>query len=556
MEQFDVLIVGAGLSGIGAGARLRMDCPDKTFAILEGREASGGTWDLFRYPGVRSDSDMYTLGYRFRPWRDGKAIADAPAILNYIRETSAEYDLDKEIRYGHRVKKAEWSSGEARWTVQVDVSSPHVSKGSTEEERLTQSRKAAKEEREEDLTQSRKVAKEEREEGLTQSRKVAKEVREEQEFPQSRKHANESQGETKTFTCSFLYLCTGYYDYDAGYTPKWPGFENYTGVIVHPQKWDETLDYAGKRILVIGSGATAVTLVPAMAETAEHVTMLQRSPTYIVTMPSTDKIANALRAVLPAKAAYAMTRWKNVIRQMFFFELARRRPSMMKKMIAKGVRAELGEELAEQHFKPNYNPWDQRLCIVPDSDLFDAIREGRASVVTGEIETFTSNGARLNGGDELEADIIVTATGLVLKIMAGLTLVVDGETVDLSKKIAYKGMMYNDVPNLAQAFGYTNASWTLKCDLTSEYVCRLINYMDEHDHSACTPRLNDPSVKREPAIDFNSGYVLRAIDEIPGQGSKMPWRLHQNYFKDVRMLRYGRFEDGVMEFARTQTNNS
>lgn len=541
MQHFDVLIIGAGLSGIGAGARLRMDCPTKTFAILEGREASGGTWDLFRYPGVRSDSDMYTLGYRFRPWRDGKAIADGPAILNYIRETSAEYDLDKEIRYGHRVKRAEWSSEESRWTVQIDVSSPLSSKGSTEEESLTQSRKDAREEtEEEDIPQSRKDAKEEKEEDLTQSRQDVK----------------ETQRKTRTFTCGFLYLCTGYYDYEAGYTPEWPGFENYKGVIVHPQKWPETFNYAGKRVLVIGSGATAVTLVPAMAETAKHVTMLQRSPTYIVTMPSTDKIANALRAVLPAKAAYAMARWKNIIRQMFFYELARRRPSTMKKMIAKGVRAELSEELAEQHFKPKYNPWDQRLCIVPDSDLFNAIRVARASVVTGEIETFTSNGVKLTGGDEIEADIIVTATGLVLKIMAGLTLVVDGETVDLSKKIAYKGMMYNDVPNLAQAFGYTNASWTLKCDLTSEYVCRLINYMDEHDYAACTPRLNDPSVKREPAIDFNSGYVLRAIDKIPGQGSKMPWRLHQNYFKDVRMLRYGRFEDGVMEFTHGQANNS
>lgn len=520
MEHFDVLIVGAGLSGIGAGARLRMDCPTKTFAILEGREASGGTWDLFRYPGVRSDSDMYTLGYRFRPWRDGKAIADGPAILNYIRETSAEYDLDKDIRYGHRVKNAEWSSDEARWTIQVDVSSPSLSKGSTEEEDLPQSRKDDRQEKEEDPPQRRKDAR----------------------------------PEVKLFTCSLLYLCTGYYSYESGYTPEWPGFENYKGVIVHPQKWPKSLDHADKNVLVIGSGATAVTLVPAMAETARHVTILQRSPTYIVTMPSTDKIANALRTVLPAKAAYAMARWKNIIRQMFFYELARRRPSTMKKMIAKGVRAELGEELAEQHFKPNYNPWDQRLCIVPDSDLFNAIRGGSASVVTGEIETFTSKGVRLTGGDEIEADIIVTATGLVLKIMAGLTLVVDGETVDLSKKIAYKGMMYNDVPNLAQAFGYTNASWTLKCDLTSEYVCRLISYMDKHDHSACTPRLNDPTVGREPAIDFNSGYVLRAIDEIPGQGSKMPWRLHQNYFKDVRMLRYGRFDDGVMEFRPRSSN--
>ena len=491
MGHFDVLIVGAGLSGIGAGAHLRMECPDKSFVILEGREALGGTWELFRYPGLRSDSDMYTLGYRFRPWRDAKAIADGPAILKYIRETANEYDLNDKIRYGHRVKFAEWSSAESRWTVEVEI---------------------------------------------------------EKDLPQSRKAAKEPQSETKTFTCNFLYLCTGYYTYKSGYTPEWPGFDSYKGTIVHPQKWPENLDYAGKKVLVIGSGATAVTLVPAMAASAKHVTMLQRSPTYIVSMPSTDKIADSLRAVLPEKAAYALTRWKNIVRQMFFYELSRRRPSMMKRIVAKGVRGKLGEEVTNAHFMPKYDPWDQRLCLVPDSDLFNAIREGRASVVTGEIETFTEKGVRLTNGEEIDAEIIVTATGLVLKIMSGLTLVVDGEVVDLSKKIAYKGMMYNDVPNLAQAFGYTNASWTLKCDLTSEYVCRLIKYMDKNGFASCTPRLNDPSVMREPAIDFNSGYVLRALDQIPSQGSKMPWRLYQNYFKDLRMLRYGRLDDGAMEF--------
>ncbi|MBK9153338.1 MAG: NAD(P)/FAD-dependent oxidoreductase [Chloracidobacterium sp.] len=499
MQHFDVLIVGAGLSGIGAGAHLRMNCPDKTFAILEGREAMGGTWDLFRYPGVRSDSDMYTLGYRFRPWRDGKAIADAPAILKYIRDTASEYDLDKEIRYGHRVRRAEWNSEEARWRVEVEIT--------------------------EDLPQSRKDAKagsDEIEGELTGTRTVE-------------------------FSCKFLYLCTGYYKYEEGYTPEWPGFEKFEGVVVHPQKWPEDLDYAGRRVLVIGSGATAVTLVPAMAETAEHVTMLQRSPTYVVSMPAQDRIANTLRSLLPEKAAYAATRWKNVLRQMFFYELSKKRPSIMKRLVEKGVRNELGDEYLE-HFRPKYNPWDQRLCLVPDSDLFASIRDGRASVVTGEIAEFTSGGVKLTNGEELKADIIVTATGLVLKIMSGLTLVVDGEKVDLSKKIAYKGMMYNDVPNLAQAFGYTNASWTLKCDLTSEYVCRLINYMDEKGFASCTPRLRDPGVRPEPALDFNSGYVLRALHEMPSQGSKMPWRLHQNYFKDVRMIRYGRLDDGTMEF--------
>jgi len=495
MEHFDVLIIGAGLSGIGAGAHLRMMCPDKTFAILEGRERTGGTWDLFRYPGVRSDSDMFTLGYRFKPWSDPKAIADAPAILNYIRETVAEYDLDKEIRYGHRVTRAEWSSEEAKWTVRC---SPPFEGGV-------------------DAASAGGVV-------------------------------NGNPTADLAFTCSFLYLCTGYYKYESGYTPDWPGFGSYKGSVVHPQKWPEDLDYSNKNVLVIGSGATAVTLVPAMAETAKHVTMLQRSPTYVVTMPSRDKIANGLRRLLPAKAAYAATRWKNVLRQMFFYELSKKRPSMMKNLIAKGVKKEIGEEQLEKHFRPKYNPWDQRLCLVPDSDLFKVLREKRASIVTGEIETFTETGVRLKDGEELEADIIVTATGLVLKIMDGLTLDVDGETVALSTKLAYKGMMYNDVPNLAQAFGYTNASWTLKCDLTSEYVCRLINHMDANGYSSCTPRLNDPTIEREPALDFNSGYVLRALDEIPSQGSKHPWRLHQNYFKDVRMIRHGKLDDGTMEF--------
>jgi len=486
MEHFDVLIIGAGLSGIGAGARLSMECPGKTFAILEGREASGGTWDLFRYPGVRSDSDMYTLGYSFRPWSDQKAIADGPSILNYIRETSTEYDLDKEIRYGHRVRRAEWSSETSKWTVEVEVG--------------------------EDLPQSGKDAK------------------------------------LKNFTCNFLYLCTGYYEYEQGYTPVWPGFDEYKGTTIHPQKWPEDLDYTGKSVLVIGSGATAVTLVPAMAETAEHVTMLQRSPTYIVTMPSQDKIANFFRSVLPAKTAYVLARWKNVFRQMFFYELSRKYPSAMKRLIAKGIKKVIGNKTAEDHFTPDYNPWDQRLCVVPDSDLFNVIRDGLASVVTGNIETFTDTGVELSGGERIDADIIVTATGLVLRIMAGLELVVDGETVDLSKVTAYKGMMYSDVPNLAQAFGYTNASWTLKCDLTAEYVCRLLKYMDEKGFASCVPRLNDPTVRPEPVLDFTSGYVLRALDTLPSQGSKAPWKLHQNYVKDLSMLRYGRVDDTAMEF--------
>ena len=509
-EHFDVLIIGAGLSGIGAGAHLRMECPAKTFAILEGREAMGGTWDLFRYPGVRSDSDMFTLGYRFRPWSDPKAIADGPAILNYIHETSEEYDLDKEIRYGHRLKRAEWSTETSQWTVTAEIAGSESplqrASGSTHDAS-----------------------------GPTESRLTAG-------------------FRTVELTCNFLYLCTGYYDYDQGYTPEWPGFDEYTGTIVHPQKWPADLDYSGKKVLVIGSGATAVTLVPAMAKAADHVTMLQRSPTYVVSMPAEDKIANTLRAVLPAKAAYALTRWKNVLRQMFFYTLSRKKPEIMKNLIAKGVKNEIGEEYLEKHFRPKYNPWDQRLCLVPDSDLFASIRDGGASIVTGEIDTFTEKGVRLRSGEELEADVIVTATGLNLKIMAGLDLIVDGEPVDLSKKLAYKGMMYSDVPNLAQAFGYTNASWTLKCDLTSEYVCRLLKYMDANGYARCTPRISDPTVKPEPVLDFTSGYVQRALHTLPSQGSKMPWRLHQNYIKDLRMIRYGRLDDGTMEFRERQSN--
>jgi cation diffusion facilitator CzcD-associated flavoprotein CzcO len=478
MEHFDVLIVGAGLSGIGAAAHLRLECPDKSFAILEGREAIGGTWDLFRYPGVRSDSDMFTLGYRFRPWTDPKAIADGPAILKYINKTAQEFDLERTIRYRHRVTRASWTSHDARWTVDVQT--------------------------------------------------------------------GETVGQV---TCSFLYLCTGYYDYESGYTPEWPGVDRFRGPIIHPQKWPEDLDYTGKRVVVIGSGATAVTLVPAMAEKAANVTMLQRSPTYIVSRPSEDKIANALRSILPSRAAYAITRWKNILYNQFFYSLARWRPEIMKRLIEKGVVNELGDDCDLGDFTPRYNPWDQRLCLVPDSDLFRVIREGSASIVTDEIESFTETGLRLRSGKDLDADIVVTATGLLMKIMAGLDLEVDNQPVDLSKTMAYKGMMYSDIPNLASAFGYTNASWTLKCDLTAQYVCRLLNYMDKHRYAICVARLNDPSVEAVPAVDFNSGYVLRALPTLPSQGSKTPWRLHQNYIKDILMLRHGRVNDGVMEFT-------
>ena len=434
----------------------------------------GGTWDLFRYPGIRSDSDMYTLGYRFRPWRDAKAIADGPAILSYIRETAAEFDVDNTIRYNHRVRSASWSSADSRWTVDVETGAQ--------------------------------------------------------------------------LTCNFLYLCTGYYDYANGYTPDWPGIARFGGTIIHPQKWPEDLDYTGKRVVVIGSGATAITLVPALAQRAAHVTMLQRSPSYVVSRPAEDKIANWLRRRLPDRAAYVLARWKNVLTGTFFYSLARKRPELFKWMVAKGVRKNLGEKYDSKHFTPPYNPWDQRLCFAPDADLFDEIRNGRVSIVTDQIDTFTEEGLLLKSGERLDADIIVTATGLVLRLFSGMQLAVDGASVEMPKTFVYKGMMFSDIPNLAFAVGYTNASWTLKCDLTAEYVCRLLNHMDHHGYNVCTPRVNDPDIGEEPVIDFNSGYVLRALHTLPRQGSKTPWRLHQNYMKDLRMMRYGRLDDGTMEF--------
>jgi monooxygenase len=483
-EHFDVLIVGAGLSGIGAGYHLQQKCPGKSFAILEGRGCTGGTWDLFRYPGIRSDSDMFTLGYSFKPWTEAKAIADGPQILNYVRETAAENGIDKKIRFNHRVKRASWSSPEACWTVEAERT---VGEGGTE---------------------------------------------------------------TVRFTCSFLFMCSGYYKYEEGYTPKFSGRENFAGRIVHPQKWPEDLDYTGKRVVVIGSGATAVTLVPEMARKAAHVTMLQRSPTYVVSRPAQDPVANKLRRNLPSKLAYHLIRWRNVLWGMYFFQLSRRKPDRVKQLILGGVRMALGPDYdIATHFTPRYNPWDQRLCLVPDGDLFKAIKEDRASVVTKEIDSFSASGIKLKDGSELAADIIVTATGLVLQVLGGMEVAVDGRTVDFSKTLNYKGMMYSDVPNLASSFGYTNASWTLKCDLTCEYVCRLINYMDRHGYKKCMPHNVDPTITELPSLNFSSGYVQRSVAQMPKQGSKRPWRLYQNYALDILTLRLGKVDDGVMQYS-------
>ena len=479
-ESFDVLIVGAGLSGIGAACHLQRECPSKTFAILEARQVMGGTWDLFRYPGVRSDSDMYTLGYRFRPWQQPRAIVDGPSILKYIRETAREYGIDRKVRFGYRVTRASWSSALGLWS--VDATAPD--------------------------------------------------------------------GTTVHFTAKFLFMCSGYYDYAEGHMPGWPGMDRFHGRIVHPQQWPEDLDYKGKRIVVIGSGATAVTLAPALAESAAHVTMLQRSPTYIVARPSKDKIANWLRPWIGARLAYSFARWKNVLFGIYFYNLARRKPEETKQGILRLAQKELppGYDVGT-HLSPHYNPWDQRLCLIPDADLFSAIRLGKVSIVTDDIETFTEKGLRLKSGDELEADILVTATGLKLKVLGGMQVCVDGVPANIARTLSYKGLMYSDIPNLASTFGYINASWTLKADLIAEYVCRLLNFMDEQGYDICAPRRRDSSIVEEPALNFTSGYIQRASNILPKQGSRKPWRLRQNYALDLLDLRFGKIDDGTLEFS-------
>ena len=478
-EHVDVLIVGAGLSGIGAAAQLTREHPGKSYLVLEARAASGGTWDLFRYPGIRSDSDMFTLGYRFKPWTGEKALADGPSILAYVRETAQQYGVDEHIRYDHRVVSADWDTPTARWTVRVDTPD-----GSRE------------------------------------------------------------------ITTSFLWACSGYYRYESGYTPELPGIDDFEGQVVHPQLWPEDLDYAGKKVVVIGSGATAVTLVPALAESgAGHVTMLQRSPTYVLSLPGKDPIAQQLRRWLPEKTAYMLTRWKNVGVAVGLYQLSQRRPGLTRKIIRKQNLGLLPPGYAvDTHFNPTYDPWDQRLCLVPDGNLFRVLRDGSAEVVTDTIESFTGTGIRLTSGRELDADIVVTATGLEVKLFGGAELSVDGVKADLPDKVAYKALMLSDVPNFAFTIGYTNASWTLKADLVAEYVCRLLDHMDRHGHRQVTPVVGD-DVERQPFLDFSAGYVLRALDRVPQQGDKEPWRLRQNYLYDVRTIRRGAIDDGALEFA-------
>ncbi|GAA0320325.1 NAD(P)/FAD-dependent oxidoreductase [Actinoallomurus spadix] len=479
-EHVDVLIIGAGLSGVGAARHLQQAFPRRTYLVLEARDTIGGTWDLFRYPGVRSDSDMHTFGYRFRPWTRSKAIADGASILRYIRDTATEAGVDRHIRFGHRVVSAEWSSEQARWSVEAL-----------------------------------------------------------------------HDGEPVRFTCRFLYCCSGYYRYDAGHTPDFPGVERFGGTVVHPQHWPQDLDHTGRRVVVIGSGATAVTLVPAMAERAAHVTMLQRSPTYVMALPAEDALANTLRRLLGNRRAYPIVRWKNVVVTTLLYQLSRRRPRVVKSIVRKGLLRRLppGYDV-DTHFTPRYQPWDQRMCFVPDGDLFRAIRGGRASVVTDRITEFTPAGLRLESGAELDADIVVTATGLRLLPFGGVRLTVDGQEVRPPETMAYKGMMLSGVPNFAFTIGYTNGSWTLKADLVSEYVVRLLRHLDTRGHDWCVPCNDDPTVTPRPLIDFQAGYVLRSLGEFPQAGSRAPWRLGMSYAHDLITLRYRAVDDGTLRFAR------
>jgi len=480
-EHLDVLIVGAGLSGIGAAHYIQTECPWATYAVLEGREAMGGTWDLFRYPGIRSDSDMFTLGYSFRPWDGEKSIADGPSILQYIKDTAAEAGIDHHIRFNHRVTRADWSTEDARWHITAEKSGT---------------------------------------------------------------------GETVELTCGFVFSCSGYYRYDHGYLPDFAGMDRFEGTIVHPQAWPEDLDYAGKRVVVIGSGATAVTLVPAMAAEAGHVTMLQRSPSYITSLPAKNPVANLLRKLLPARFSGPVIRWMLALGTQGFFQLSRRRPAFVKRLLRKGLERQLPQGYdIDTHFTPRYDPWDQRLCVVPNGDLFKAIRAGSASVVTDHIDTFTEKGLLLGSGAELEADIIVTATGLELLFIGGIRVSVDGEDVELSSKLTYKGMMLEGVPNLALAIGYTNASWTLKCDLTCDYVCRLLNHMRASGQLQCTPVNGDASVTGAPLLGLSSGYVQRSAHLFPKQGSRFPWQVHQSYLRDYRALKVRGVDDGAMVFS-------
>ena len=484
MQHVDVLIVGAGLSGIGAARQLQDKCPNKSFAIIEGRERIGGTWDLFRYPGIRSDSDMYTMGYDSKPWKDAKAIADGPSILAYVQEAASERGLDGKIHFEHWVKSAAWSSADARWVV-----------------------------------------------------------------------TTEHKGQAEKFSCNMLFMCSGYYSYESGYKPEIEGLETFSGPVIHPQHWPEDMDYSGQRVVIIGSGATAMTLVPSMADKAAKVTMLQRSPTYVVSMPAQDAVANFLKRVLPDQWAYQLTRAKNIWFQRYFYGKTRTEPEKVKAKLLGWVRKALGPDYdVEKHFTPSYNPWDQRMCLVPDGDLFRAIRKGKAEVVTDEIESVNENSITLKSGETIDADIIVTATGLNLVVLGGAEFSVDGQPVSFPDTFSYKGMMFSGVPNLVYTLGYINASWTLRSELVAEYVCRLVNHMDSAGADSCTPKLRPEDENMESYLlidDFSPGYMRRAMHLFPRQGNRDPWRNTQNYLLDKKLIRSADIDDGALSFENS-----
>jgi monooxygenase len=480
-EHLDVLIIGAGISGISAAWHLQDRCPSKTYAILERRDHMGGTWDLFKYPGIRSDSDMFTLGFRFKPWKSAVAIAGGPSILEYINEAAAENGIDKNIRYGHRVVAADWSDADNLWTVTV-----------------------------------------------------------------------ERDGVKEKFTCSFLFACSGYYNYDEGYSPKFEGSEDFAGTIVHPQHWDTDLDYSGKKIVVIGSGATAVTLIPALIQNgAGHVTMLQRTPTYIASRPEVDDIAARVNKFLPDKAAHVVNRWRAIGYSTVQYQLARQLPNVFRKILRTMAEHRLPEGFDfDKHFNPSYKPWDQRVCVAPNGDLFKAIRKGAADVVTDTIERFTPDGIKLSSGELLKADIIVTATGLNMQLLGGLVPTRNGEPIELTSLMTYKGLMFSGIPNFAITFGYTNASWTLKADLVSEFVCRVLNYMDDNGFDTVVPEHPGSDVEELPFMDFTPGYFQRSMHLLPKSGSKAPWRLKQNYLLDLRLIRQGKVDEESLHFTK------
>lgn len=481
-NYFDVVVVGAGISGIGAAYNLQTRCPGKSFTVLEGRENIGGTWDLFKYPGIRSDSDMHTMGFRFKPWKSSKMIADGPSIIDYLDETIEENNLKEKIQFSKKLVKASWSSQDTVWNLQIE----------------------------------------------NQSNKMIEEL-----------------------TCNFLFMCGGYYNYDEGYTPEFKGKENFEGQIVHPQKWTEDIDYKDKKVVVIGSGATAVTIIPSMADETSHITMLQRSPTYYMAAPDQDRIANIVKKIFPSKTAYFLVRWKNILMGRLLFILLKRNPQKYKDMLINGVREHLGDDYdLDTHFTPKYMPWDQRLCFVPNGDMFNAINSGKASVVTDTINEFTPKGIKLNSGKELEADMIITATGLNMQFLNGVDIKIDNETLDVSKKLSYKGMMFSDVPNLAASFGYTTASWTLGADLTSEYVCKLLNHMDKKGFTYFSPEPGEDVTAGGDYLDLNSGYIQRSAHKLPKQGSRSPWVMTQNYLKDITQIRFGRIENSDLKFKK------